>query len=83
MTEYPQVLLSVKVTDRDSWKRDNSFQEAIARAEQLLAGFGRINVRASGTEKLIRVMVEGRDGQQVAAIGRDLATIVDQRWGLR
>jgi phosphoglucosamine mutase len=83
MTEYPQVLISVKVKDRDSWKRDTAFQSAIASAEATLAEFGRVNVRASGTEKLIRVMVEGREKSQVTAIGQDLAKLVEQKWGLR
>jgi phosphoglucosamine mutase len=83
MTEYPQVLLSIKVRDRDEWKRDDNFQCAIASAESRLAGFGRVNVRASGTEKLIRVMVEGREVEQVNGIGQSLAKIVEDRWGAR
>jgi phosphoglucosamine mutase len=82
MIEYPQVLLSVRVTDRDSWRSDNDFQHAITTATDSLSGRGRINVRASGTEQLIRVMVEGPEGDQVSEIGNDLASIVKQRWGV-
>jgi phosphoglucosamine mutase len=83
MVEYPQVLINIKVKDRDSWRNDQPFQTAISAAELTLAGLGRVNVRASGTEKLIRVMVEGKEGTQVSAIGQDLAKLVEQKWGLK
>ena len=83
MVEYPQILLNVKVKDRDSWKEDAGFLDAIASAESLLAGNGRVNVRASGTEKLIRVMIEGPERDQVVSIAENLANLVQQRWGIQ
>ncbi|QIA26296.1 phosphoglucosamine mutase [Thermaerobacter sp. PB12/4term] len=68
----PQVLLNVPVTRRDGWEEDPSIQAAIAAARQRLGEEGRILVRASGTEPLIRVMVEGDD----AALVRELAESV-------
>ncbi|EKP94593.1 phosphoglucosamine mutase [Thermaerobacter subterraneus] len=68
----PQVLLNVPVTRRDGWEEEPSIQAAIAAARQRLGEEGRILVRASGTEPLIRVMVEGDD----AALVRELAESV-------
>jgi phosphoglucosamine mutase len=65
VTELPQKLVSVKVRDKEGWESVPEIAVAIAEAEQRLAGRGRINVRPSGTEKLIRVMAEGPDAAEV------------------
>jgi len=81
MTEYPQVLLGVKVRDRHSWQTDPDIQGAIARAEARLAGRGRINVRASGTEKLVRVMAEGEDQAETDALAHGIADLLREKVG--
>ncbi len=81
MTDYPQVLLGVRVQDRTAWQHDAVIQQEIARAEARLAGRGRLNVRASGTEKLIRVMAEGPDQAEVEAVAGELAAVVKARVG--
>lgn len=81
MTEYPQVLLGVKVTDRLAWKDDPDVQRAIAGAEQVLAGRGRVNVRASGTEKLVRVMAEGPDQAEIEALAGEIVALVQKKYG--
>ena len=58
---YPQILKNVRVEDRDrrlNWQHDETVQSAIAQAESAMGDHGRILVRASGTEPVIRVMVE-------------------------
>jgi phosphoglucosamine mutase len=58
---YPQILKNVRVEDRErrlNWQQDDVLQQAIAQAEQAMGDQGRILVRASGTEPVIRVMVE-------------------------
>ncbi|MBW4466667.1 MAG: phosphoglucosamine mutase [Pegethrix bostrychoides GSE-TBD4-15B] len=58
---YPQILKNVRVEDRErrlNWQQDDPLQQAIAQAEQAMGNQGRILVRASGTEPVIRVMVE-------------------------
>jgi phosphoglucosamine mutase len=58
---YPQILKNVRVEDRDrrlNWQHDAGLQEAIVQAESAMGDQGRVLVRASGTEPLIRVMVE-------------------------
>ncbi len=81
MTEYPQVLLGVKVRDRQTWASDPDIQRAIADAEQRLNGRGRINVRASGTEKLVRVMAEGPDQAEIDTLARDLIALIAEKVG--
>jgi phosphoglucosamine mutase len=70
---YPQVLLSVRSTDKDVAQREESVRAAIAKAERELAGDGRILVRPSGTEPVIRVMVEGKDHATTDKIAREIA----------
>jgi phosphoglucosamine mutase len=58
---YPQQLVNVRVTDRDAAMGDPAVKAAIAEAEKFLAGNGRVLVRASGTEPLVRVLAEAPD----------------------
>lgn len=81
MTEYPQLLLNVRVTDKHAWETDSEFQRLIQEVEQRLEGEGRINVRASGTEKLLRVMVEAADKQQVHSLAEQVASAARAKWG--
>ena len=58
LTIYPQVLVNVRVTDKKAAQADPAVQEAVAGAAQALGDTGRILVRESGTEPVVRVMVE-------------------------
>jgi phosphoglucosamine mutase len=60
ITIFPQVLINVRVHDKKAVKEDNAVQEIISLAEKELGNDGRILVRESGTEPLIRVMVEAK-----------------------
>ncbi len=65
---YPQKLVNVTVPNRDrrtAWQDCVPMREAVARAEAAMAGHGRVLVRASGTEPLLRVMVEAAETEQV------------------
>lgn len=68
---YPQVLLNVRVSDKAKVMADPRLGEAIREAEARLGGRGRVNVRPSGTEPVIRVMVEAEEGAEEVA--RELA----------
>ncbi|GHV96855.1 phosphoglucosamine mutase [Lactobacillus nasalidis] len=57
--EYPQVLVNVPVKDKNSWKDHQAIVDAIASVEKDMAGDGRVLVRPSGTQELLRVMAEG------------------------
>jgi len=76
MPKYPQVLENVKVARRIDPTKSPQIQEAVARAEVRLGGSGRIVLRPSGTEPVIRVMVEGSDDKLVREIAKELAASV-------
>jgi len=59
MQRYPQILENVRVQDKTAWKINEAVQEAVRRAEEELGSAGRILVRESGTEPIVRVMAEG------------------------
>jgi phosphoglucosamine mutase len=61
MTRYPQILENVRVTDKLAWRENLAIQAALAEGEAMLANSGRVLVRESGTEPIVRVMVEGPD----------------------
>lgn len=78
---FPQVLLNVRVADKKAIASDARVQSAVIEAEQALMGRGRVNLRPSGTESLIRVMVEGPDVAEIQGIAEQLAAAVRERGG--
>ena len=78
MEKLPQVLLNVRVGDRDALEGARELWEAVDRESQALAGKGRVLVRASGTEPLVRVMVEAPERAQCAEIAGRLAETVER-----
>jgi len=76
MQKYPQVLLNVKVAQRFDPAAVPAVSEAVARIERSLGGEGRVVLRPSGTEPVIRVMVEGRDESATRAAATELAEAV-------
>jgi phosphoglucosamine mutase len=81
MARFPQVLLNVKVREPVDPTKDPAVREAVGRAESELGSRGRVVLRASGTEPVIRVMVEGEDRQQVDALADRLAESVRSSFG--
>jgi len=78
---YPQLLRNVRVEDRDrrmSWNQCTAIQQAIARAEAAMGNQGRILVRASGTEPVIRVMVEAASADLTQYWTENLVLAVQQ-----
>ncbi len=73
---YPQKLINVPIVKGFRWQDDTSIQAALAAVEARMSGRGRVLLRASGTEPLVRVMVEGEDAGEVLAAAEDLATVV-------
>lgn len=78
---WPQVLRNVTVPDRDRFAREPAIQAAIADAERSLGGRGRILVRPSGTEPVVRVMVEAEDQQDAESIAGRLAGAIQRTMG--
>ena len=73
ITLYPQVLLNVRLAPGQDWKANHLLAEATQAVEQQLGSAGRVLIRASGTEPLLRVMVEARDAQLASSCAQRLA----------
>lgn len=76
MTKFPQHMINVPVASRADPVKDEAVQRAVAAVEEDLNGQGRVLLRPSGTEPVIRVMVEGRDRDQVHRCTKQLAEVV-------
>ncbi|GAA4018459.1 phosphoglucosamine mutase [Deinococcus rubellus] len=74
---FPQTLISVPVKDKQAVSRDPQVQAALRAAEVQLSGRGRVNVRPSGTESLVRVMVEGQDAAEIHDLARHLVNVIE------
>ncbi len=79
MKVYPQVLVNVRGVDRTRANSDEVLQQAVRQVEELLAGEGRVLLRPSGTEPVVRVMVEAAHVDQAQQLADDLASIVKER----
>ncbi|WP_017793398.1 phosphoglucosamine mutase [Leucobacter salsicius] len=79
MQVYPQVLVNVRGVDRAGVAGDEMLQQAVTQAEIALAGKGRVLLRPSGTEPVVRVMVEAEFEDQAHQLANDLAAIVKER----
>lgn len=76
MSIFPQHMINVRVAQKRDPLAEPAIAAAVKEAEQVLAGRGRVLLRPSGTEPVIRVMVEGEDGAQVQALTASLAETV-------
>ena len=81
MRVYPQVLYNVRVSNygRVRFPDDKEIQTAIQSAEAELGDTGRVLVRVSGTEPLVRVMLEGEDEEKIRTLGESIAEVVRER----
>lgn len=77
MKTWPQRLSGVPVKDK-SWEDKERIKDIIAKAEARLGDQGRVFVRASGTEPLIRVMLEGKDDALLAELEKEIITIIEE-----
>jgi phosphoglucosamine mutase len=79
LTMYPQKLINVRFASKDfDWKANAAIQSAVASVEQALNGQGRVLLRPSGTEPLLRVMVEGPDAKAVNTHAEAIAAAVQK-----
>ncbi len=76
MTKYPQIMVNVPLAQKLDTDDFPQVQQAVLQAEQELTGKGRVLLRPSGTEPLIRVMVEGQDESQVDMLAHQIAEVV-------
>lgn len=82
MQRMPQILINVKVRDKNAWADDERISAVIARVEAALGETGRVLVRASGTEPLLRVMVEGENKAEIDQLAHEIADEIDAVLGI-
>ncbi len=78
MTKYPQVLISVAVSDSKRAASSDRVRGAVEKAESLLGGSGRILLRPSGTEPVVRVMVEAETHARAQGIAEEIVASIDR-----
>lgn len=78
MNKLPQVMINVHMAKRTDLSTNLVVQEAVKATEVKLAGTGRVLLRASGTEPVVRVMIEGEDKKQVKGLAQELAAVVEE-----
>jgi len=81
LVTYPQVLLNVRVREKKDLRSVPPLVEAMERIEERLAGQGRLLVRYSGTEPLLRVMIEGKDQQEIQGWASEIVSTVKEHLG--
>ena len=81
MKVYPQTLINVRVSDfgKARFPRDKEIKNAIESAEKELGDTGRVLVRVSGTEPLVRVMLEGKDEEKINILAQEIAQVIKER----
>jgi phosphoglucosamine mutase len=82
MTVYPQVLVNVRGVDHHALASDDQIAQAVSVAESELAESGRVLLRPSGTEPMVRVMVEAEHLETAERIAAQLADVVRERLSL-
>ncbi len=82
VTLYPQVLENAKVSKRGQklYEQDEIIMEEIAKINEVLGDDGRLLIRPSGTEPLVRVMIEGENLEKIAAMAKSLAELIEERF---
>jgi phosphoglucosamine mutase len=81
LVTYPQVLVNVRVRERKDLSTVPQVADAMKRIEQRLSGSGRLLVRYSGTEPLLRIMIEGKDQQEIQNWAGEIAGVVREQLG--
>lgn len=83
MIVYPQVLKNAKIKreNRENFDKDTEIKEKISQTEKLVGSNGRVLIRPSGTEPLIRVMLEGDDSVKIERLAGELAGFIEERLG--
>ena len=82
--DYPQILLGVKLRDgvKGQWKTNEKITSSIADAENTLGEEGRVLVRESGTEPLLRIMLEGKEHSLIEKLANNIADISKKEIGV-
>ena len=83
MQRFPQVLINIKVATakKAEYATDEVIKDCIEKVEEKLSDRGRVLVRPSGTEPLIRVMLEGEELDEITTFANDIADLIKERLG--
>jgi len=81
MVSYPQVLINAKVKNelKHKYMDDEDIAREINKLEKEMQGEGRVLIRPSGTEPLVRVMVEGKDQEKIESMAKELASLIERK----
>ena len=81
MTVYPQVLVNVEVKNdvKNKYMEVEEISNEIKRIEELMEGSGRVLIRPSGTQPLVRVMIEGKEEGQITELANNLANLIKEK----
>jgi phosphoglucosamine mutase len=81
MKEFPQVLVNAKVSNekKNYYNTDKTILDEIEKLEKALHGKGRVLIRPSGTEPLVRVMLEGENQSEIDKMAHELADLIQER----
>ena len=82
MVRYPQVLINVSGVSKEKLAHNQKIQESVSNIEKSLGARGRVLLRASGTEPLIRVMIEAENGNDAQQFAESLASLVKSELSL-
>ena len=79
--KYPQILVNAKVNSEKKYdyEEDSEIKEQIEKLEKEFAGNGRVVIRPSGTEPLVRVMIEGEDQEYISKKATEIARLIEQK----
>jgi len=78
MEKYPQIILNYEVKEKERFLKNVCIRKFIREIEKELDGKGRIFVRASGTEPLIRILLEGEDKNKLEKISQDFREVIEK-----
>ena len=78
---YPQVLINAKVNidKKYDYRQDKEINDAIIKLEKEFAGNGRVLIRPSGTEPLVRVMIEGEDIEYITKKAKEMVNLIERK----
>jgi phosphoglucosamine mutase len=76
MTKFPQTMINVRINGKGALEEQPAIKASVEKAEKELGKLGRVLLRPSGTEPVVRVMVEGEDQAQVSKLAGEISEVV-------